>query len=131
MKVIEKEVHGSSQNLELKISLFLRWGVVFAGAVILCGWTARLFRGESIETLDFSTYSPLPLFETVQWAVIHRDRGLLMSVVGLGLLVCLPVVRVFLTGLLFLYRRELRMAAMTFFVFLVLVTSFFLGLSSH
>ncbi len=119
------------QKLELKISLFLRWGVIFAGAFIFYGWIVMLLHGETLETLDFSNYSPLPLMESMKWAVIQRDRGLLISFFGLCLLVVLPVIRVFLTGVLFLGRREPRMAAMTFFVFAVLIGSFFVGLISH
>lgn len=78
----------------------------------------------------FTDYSsPTPLFESIRWALIANDRAALISFSGLLVLVMLPIFRVFMTGGLFFWRKEYRLGFMALFVFIALLSSFFLGFS--
>ncbi|WP_413287520.1 DUF1634 domain-containing protein [Bdellovibrio sp. HCB337] len=114
-------------KLELKISHLLRWGVLFAGAFMLMGW---------ISFLDF-TQNPLAAFhdyreETLSQSLTHafetHDWGLLLAYLGLMILISLPLLRVLMTGVLFVKQKEKTLAVVAFFVFAILILSFSLGI---
>ncbi|KYG61103.1 DUF1634 domain-containing protein [Bdellovibrio bacteriovorus] len=114
-------------RLEYRISQLLRSGVLFAGIFLLVGWLWMWWKGEqSLSSL--TEYQPTSLFENLQWALLMQDRAMLISYTGLIILVSLPVVRVFLTGILFIKQKENKLALMAFAVFVVLIGSFFLGI---
>lgn len=114
-------------SLELKISILLRWGVLTAGALMMIGWATMLdfsqnplaafhdYKGESFE------HSLQNAFENQQW-------GLLVAYAGLIVLIALPLLRVLLTGILFVKQKEKALAAIAFFVFAILILSFSLGI---
>ncbi|MEK2645649.1 DUF1634 domain-containing protein [Bdellovibrio sp. BCCA] len=117
----------SLHQLEIRISQFLRGGVLFAGALLFVGWVWMLINsGDVLST--FSEYHPQSLSESIQWALIMNDRALLMSFFGLVVLVTLPVIRVLMTGILFIRQKDYRLAIMAFAVFFVLIASFTLGI---
>lgn len=119
----------SLHKLELKVSYLLRVGVLVSGMLLCLGWLWMLIRNGSVLN-KFSEYStPVPFFESIQWALIENDRAILISFIGLIVLVALPVFRVFMTGVLFFWRGEYRLGFMALFVFIALVSSFFLGFS--
>lgn len=122
----EKE---SIAGLEYCISQFLRFGVLLAGGFLAVGWCWLLVQGNSKLT-GFSNYESESLFESVRWSLFLQDRGKLLTFIGLGILVALPVLRVLLTGVIFIAKREYRMAATAFIVFSVLILSFLLGIDS-
>jgi len=127
MNPIEERPMTDLHRLELRISQLLRMGVMVAGGLLLVGWLWMLFNnGDVLAT--FQEYRPQALTQTLEWAFITRDRALILSFVGLLILVTLPVVRVLLTGILFLKQKEYRLATMAFLVFVALVSSFFLGI---
>lgn len=114
-------------RLEYRISQLLRSGVLFAGIFLLVGWLWMWWKGEqSLSSL--AEYQPTSLFENLQWALLMQDRAMLISYTGLIVLVSLPVVRVFLTGILFIRQKENKLALMAFTVFIILIGSFFLGI---
>ena len=114
-------------DLELIISKVLRIGVMSAGICLLWGWIGMWMKdGDALS--HFQTYQPEPLFEKFQWALLMRDRPLLIALFGLIILVCLPLLRVLLTGILFFKQKDFRLALMAFLVFGALVVSFFLGI---
>lgn len=114
-------------ELELKISHFLRGGVILSGLLLLVAWLWILFeKGDVLST--FATYHPQPLWESIQWALVMNDRAYLFSLLGLGILVLMPIIRVLMTGFLFLKQKEYRLAIMAFAVFGALVASFTLGI---
>lgn len=117
----------SLHQLELRISHFLRGGVLFAGFLLLVGWLWMLFNSGDVLS-SFQEYHPQSLSESIQWALIMNDRALLISLFGLMILVSLPVVRVLMTGVLFVRQKDYRLAVMAFAVFAVLIASFFLGI---
>lgn len=116
-------------TLETKISHFLRIGVLVAGFFLLAGWMQMWSRDSSRPTTDFATYYPQSLSESLQWAILTHDRAVFMCFVGLFILVLLPVLRVLLTGILFMQQKAYPLAAMAFLVFFSLIFSFFLGIN--
>lgn len=124
-EVTEKK--SSLHELELLIAYFLRWGVLGAGILLLVGWLWMLSQ-EGDVLGQYKDYQPVDLIESLHWALIMNNKAYLTALAGLVLLVLLPVIRVFLAGVLFIKDREYRMAAMALAVFVALVTSFFLGI---
>lgn len=114
-------------KLELKISHLLRWGVLLAGVFLLLGWV-RLLDFSQNPLLAFHDYHEQNLRESLHLALEQRQWGLLTAYVGLGLLISLPLLRVLMTGILFLKEKERLLAALAFFVFFLLVLSFSLGI---
>ena len=114
-------------RLELSISKFLRWGVIAAALLLATGgigqWTSA---GDNLAS--FREYQPELLTLTMQKAWVTHDWSILVSIAGLGVLVVLPICRVLLTAYLFIKQRDLYLALMAFFVFSVLLASFFLGI---
>lgn len=121
----------SMQKLELKISYLLRAGVVVSGILLCVGWLWMWFRqGDVLQS--FSDYKkPISFYENIQWALLMDDRATLVSLIGLLILVALPVIRVLMTAILFFYRKEYRLGGMALFVFVALLSSFFLGFSEN
>lgn len=123
----ENTSHESLNQLEYRISQFLRGGVLFAGLLLLVGWLWMLVNNREVLS-TFDEYHPQSLAESLQWALIMNDRALMMSFFGLVVLVSLPVIRVLMTGVLFMKQKEYRLALMAFLVFSALVASFSLGI---
>ena len=112
---------------ELMISQFLRSGVLISGACLLIGLIGEMLTtGTSLEA--FKQYSRVPLKESLDWAVLLGNRYTIISYVGLIVLVSLPVIRVFLTAILFFKQKERLLASIAMIVFIALISSFFLGI---
>lgn len=117
----------SLHELELVISQILRGGVLTSGFFLLVGWLWMWMRdGDNLHS--FTRYEPRPLFESIHWALVTNDRPLLIAQIGLIVLVCLPLLRVLMTGVLFLRQKDKGLAIMAFAVFVALVGSFLLGI---
>ena len=113
--------------MEIQISRFLRIGVLVSGVLLAIGWIwLWITEGNRLE--GFTVYQPKPLNKVVYEAWISSNWAVLVSVIGLGILVLLPVARVFFNGILFVKQKEKVMAWMSFGVFVALVLSFFLGI---
>ncbi|HWU43310.1 MAG TPA: DUF1634 domain-containing protein [Bdellovibrio sp.] len=115
------------EQLEYIISQLLRIGVLLAGVMLLVGWLWLWFNNGSLLE-SFTVYEPKSFLETVHWALISNDRPMIISLLGLVLLVSLPIVRVLLTGVLFLRQKDFPLACMAFLVFAALITSVLLGI---
>lgn len=126
-QITEQEPGPQLHKLELIISKLLRVGVMTAGVCLFVGWVGTLMNHGSMLS-SFHVYEPEPLLEKIEWALLMRDRSLLMAMIGLIILVCLPLVRVLLTGILFIRQKDYKLAMMAFAVFATLVASFFLGI---
>lgn len=113
-------------SLEMKISRFLRVGVLVAGGFLLAGWLLQIQFTEN-PFLEFSHYRNIPLADSLSEAVAAGNVAQLIAYTGLLVLIALPVTRVFLTAVLFLRRRELLMAAVAVFVLIALALSVMLG----
>lgn len=113
-------------NLELKISKLLRVGVMVVAALLSVG-TVLMWTSNHDMLANFSHYAPEPLIEKIHWALLLNDRGTLISIAGLSILVSLPILRVFLTGILFLKQKEYQLSLIAMLVFVSLLLSFLLG----
>ena len=117
------------ESLELKISRFLRWGVLLSGSLMLIGWTIELFHQSPGDPfLRFRQYEVIPL--SVQLARVWSERavGTMLSYAGLFILIGLPITRVALTAILFLKQKEHILAAIALLVLLCLAFSFTQGI---
>jgi len=114
-------------SLELKISNLLRWGVLLAGAFLFIGWMSILDFTQN-PLADFKDYKEETLVHSLNKALQNGQWGLLIAYAGLALLISLPVIRVLMTGILFIKQKEKILAATAFFVFGILILSFSLGI---
>jgi uncharacterized membrane protein len=114
-------------DLELKISKLLRWGVLLAGALMLLGWMSFLDFSQN-PLANFHDYKGENLKLSLESAVEHHQWGLLIAYAGLTILICLPLLRVFMTGILFVKQKERILAVVAFIVFVILILSFSLGI---
>ncbi len=115
------------ESLELKISKFLRLGVLCSGFFLLVGWLAN-FNFENASPEKFKTYSPVDMFTSIELAIMDGNWALLISYLGLIILISLPMIRVFLTAFLFLKQKENILACIAGFVLLALIVSFSFGI---
>ncbi len=118
---------GSLERLELKISYFLRYGVFASAFFLAISYLGQIFSKDD-RLSKFKVYEPVPLVTTIRSALEAQDYFLLSAIVGLSVLISLPIIRVLLTGLLFLKAKEWAMASCAILVFAVLLLSFFLGI---
>ena len=114
------------ERMELKISSFLRWGVFLCGAVIGIGWILA-FKSANDPFKNLQTYHQISLINHLEIAFMLEEWGRLLSFMGLGLLILLPVMRVFLSIILFLKQNEKTMALIGAMVLIGLLVSFSLG----
>lgn len=123
----EDKSSSALHELELKISHLLRAGVLISGTLLLIGWLWNLIqKGDILTTLN--VYHPHPLWETIQSSLQNHDEAQLVSLTGVIILVLMPIIRVLMTGILFLKEKDYRLAIMAFGVFTALAASFFLGI---
>lgn len=116
--------------LELRIAKVLRLGVVFAGILMLTGQVINFkFSGNTF--FNFQTYDEIPLTELLQYYFKVGNWGALISFSGLIALISLPLIRVLLTTYLFLREKDFIMGFMALFVFISLILSMSLGITSH
>lgn len=115
------------EALELKISKLLRYGVIVAGVLIFTGWMLQI-QFTSNPFLGFHDYHGLSLLANFQQALAQHDWAQLISYAGLFILISLPILRVLMTGILFVRQNDPIMAALAFFVFATILVSCALGL---
>jgi uncharacterized membrane protein len=124
---------------ELLISWALRIGVIACGIIIALGLVSRLFGIGAPETQSMgglihdmlgggevaglhATASPGVLLN----GILHWQPDVLINA-GLLLLIALPILRVALTTLIFLYERDWAFVVITLVVLCVLLSGLFLG----
>lgn len=115
------------EDLELKISKFLRLGIIVAGVLILGGWLVQL-KFVANPFYNFEYYDQIPLQNLVMFHIRTKQWGYLVSYLGLFCLISLPIIRVFLTAILFVKQKEYVLANLAFFVLVGLLGSLFLGI---
>lgn len=114
-------------HLEMKISHLLRWGVLLSGALLLIGWMSFMDFSQN-PLAAFHEYKEETLAQSLQHAWQKESWGLLVAYAGLMLLISLPLLRVLVTGILFLKQKEKLLASLAFVVFGILIFSFYLGI---
>jgi uncharacterized membrane protein len=115
-------------SLELKIAKLLRYGVIIAGIFLLAGWVGHLdFSGNPL--VAFHDYAPIPFAQMIEKAWAVGDVSQILSQIGLIALISLPLLRVAMTGYLFVKQKDFALAGIAFFVFVVLIISCSLGIA--
>lgn len=118
-------------RMELQVSKFLRYGVVVAGVTMLVGWSLSLFKPHVAWNenpfINLETFHAVSMSEQISQAVTRHDYSILISYLGLAALVGLPVIRVFLTAVLFFKQKEKVLAYIALFVLSALLISMGLG----
>ena len=115
------------ETMELKISKFLRYGVITSGIIMATGWIF-FFKSDSDPFKPLQTYSSLNLIDSLQMNFILQDWGKIISYLGLTVLILLPVIRVLLSTILFIKQKEKAMALIGAIVLIGLIISFSLGM---
>jgi len=113
-------------NLEIKISWFLRIGVIVAGFLLLAG-VISTFKFNGNPFFVFQVYDKIPLQIGLLHHLKHQQWGMLLSYTGLIVLITLPIIRVILTAILFIRQKEYHLACIAIVVLLGLMMSFSLG----
>ncbi len=117
----------SIEQVEAKISFLLRRGVIWAGVFLFWGWVWMLYKnGNQLDA--YTTYQPMSLYESLQWAIFFGDKGKLISYAGLMILVSLPILRVAMTFYLFIKSKEKSLALLALIVLISLIWSICLGI---
>ncbi len=119
----------SLDHLEIKVAKFLRYGVLVAGTIIAIGWLTSFNSSEHFLE-KYRQYDPIPLQNFLIYHYGQGEWGILTAYAGLAVLISLPLIRVFLTALLFLKSRDFTLAAIAGLVLLGLIISFTFGLES-
>ena len=115
------------EALEFKIAKFLRVGVILAGLLMLIGWVSHMkFSGSPFYVFD--TYDQIPFEELFMHHLRWKNWGMLTSYAGLVALISLPLIRVLLTAVIFIKRKEYYLSVIAFIVLLGLFISMTLGI---
>ncbi|MGE3609314.1 MAG: DUF1634 domain-containing protein [Bacteriovoracaceae bacterium] len=117
----------SLTDLELKISRFLRIGVILAGIILFAGWIWS-FDSSANPFYSYQIYDHIPFLNLVEYYFIDGQYGALIVYGGLFILISLPIIRVFLTGILFFLKKEFLMGSISFIVLILLIISFSFGI---
>jgi uncharacterized membrane protein len=114
-------------KLEHRIALFLRVGLVFSAALLLVGWVWG-FRWQTNPYVVFQHYDQLPLEGMLRVYLRRENWAALLVLAGLASLICLPIIRVIFTIILFLRQGERSLAGVAVLVLLGLFLGFALGI---
>jgi uncharacterized membrane protein len=114
------------EALELRVAKFLRAGVIVAGSVILCGFLMGLSSSGN-PFLKFQAYSPIPFSDLVRQNYQAREWSGLVTYLGLMVLISLPIIRVFLTAIIFMRQKEKLLSLIALTVLIGLLISLFMG----
>lgn len=118
------------ERMELKISRFLRFGVIFSGVIIATGWVFS-FKADYDPFENLRTYHRISLIDSFQIQFMLENWGRLIIYLGLMVLISLPVLRVLLSIVLFVKQKEKTMALIGATVLVGLILSFSLGNLGH
>lgn len=115
-----------TQSLELFIARFLRRGVLVAAFFIFLGWVFQISFTQNVFQ-DFHNYQDKPLQHTLTLLLQQKAWSLLVAYLGLIILISLPILRVCMTGFIFLKQKNYRMLSLVCLVFAGLILSLALG----
>jgi uncharacterized membrane protein len=114
-------------KMELLISKFLRFGVIVSGLIILSGWLMS-FEADRNPFTSLQSYQYFSLINSLEMNFILNNWGKVISYLGLMVLISLPILRVFLSMILFIRHKEKMMAFLSLIVFIGLILSFLMGI---
>jgi uncharacterized membrane protein len=116
-------------ELEYRISLFLRRGVFTATFLLAVGFLGQIFFPHTEQSLGiYQKFEGIPFAIRLQTAIFENNWFSLFSCAGLVALISLPIIRVALTGFLFWRNNEKAMSLMALAVFFMLILSLCLGI---
>lgn len=113
-------------ELELFVAKLLRRGVLIAGLLILVGWMLQISFKDNVFT-NYHEYHAAPLLFTLHEFVSQKAYSKLIAYFGLAVLISLPILRVIMTGIIFLKQKNFRMAGLVAIVLIGLTISLCLG----
>lgn len=115
------------RKIDNTISKLLHNGIIFSGLSILLGWVLS-FNESANQLANLQNYQKRNLFLTLEMEVLAGNWALLVCYAGLFALICLPVLRVFVSMILLLKQKEKGMALISSLVLLGLLMSFTFGI---
>jgi len=120
------------RQAELAISLVLRIGVSVSVAIIAAGIALTMARhGNYISRLSYHAVTrpetPFPHSISALFRSLGKGDGEGLTVLGLGLLILTPVMRVAVSIFTFVYEHDRAFVIITSIVLAILIGSFFLG----
>ena len=115
------------ESLELKISKFLRFGVIVAGTFLVVGWVMSFTMSPNVFYV-FQDYDRIPFVELFRHYLRRKEWGPIVSYAGLIILISLPILRVLLTMVMFIKLKERPLALIAGLVLLGLLVSFSFGI---
>lgn len=122
----------SPRNSERIVSLVLQVGVAVSSVCILFGLVLFFSKLDTSSNLTFQRFtSPSFLFPhriSTLASSLATGQGIGYITLGVLFLILTPVLRVATSILLFMRQRDYPMTIVTFFVLLILVGSFILGI---
>lgn len=113
------------ENLEMRIAVLLRWGVIGAGILLALGIFLHPMMGANAFGI-FHEYHQRTLMESVETNSLTASQ--MAAYAGLFWLISLPLIRVALTSFLFWRQKEKVLSIMAFVVLGLLLLSCALGL---
>ncbi|MDX9730895.1 MAG: DUF1634 domain-containing protein [Bdellovibrionales bacterium] len=113
-------------SIEVATAKVLKFGVLIAGALLLLGWLTQIRFSENV-FLSFQSYDSSNFVGSLQEAWSSGQWGVLVSYLGLAVLISLPMVRVIMTGRVFLRDKEYLMVASVALVVIGLILGVSLG----
>lgn len=127
-----QRVQDAVSSTEVLIGNLLRYGVASSLAVILLGMLVTLvhhpdylYSSEPLGRLVRPESAPHDLATVMAGALAMKGRALVM--IGMLMLIALPVTRVALSLVIFIYQRDRAFIAITSTVLVLLLVSFLIG----
>ncbi len=94
---------------------------------MFAGWMAQIkMTGDPF--YNFQTYDHIPFQDLIGLHIHRKHWGALISYAGLATLISLPIIRVFLTAILFLKQKEFLLALTAMTALFGLIFSMSLGI---
>lgn len=107
------------RNLDRIIHSLLVWGVWLSSTVMLFGLGVAAVTGKPVP-------GSVPPFQQLIPQALALQPGAILAL-GLLILIATPILRVVSSVFAFIYERDWRYALITFIVFLIVMTSIYLG----
>ncbi|MEJ6399671.1 DUF1634 domain-containing protein [Nicoliella lavandulae] len=124
MKKDEAQINKEMNSIELIIGKILRIGVIISAIIMIIGWLLLVLTGKSGYQGSFHPTS----FHAILSGVIALKPYAIMML-GIFCLILTPVLRVVVSIYSFYKEHDMLYVSITTFVLIVLIISFFIGLS--